>query len=295
MKRNNLVLVFLAFLTMFGCRWNKVGQPIIYPSPLPGPVPMRFLPGIATTDSLDFNASFSPDGRIFYFSKSWRRKYQIWMTKFDGTSWGKAQLAPFSNPAFSNADAFVAADGSVFFMSNMAKDENDTSTDYDIWRVRQDGAGKWSKPEFLSEVNSDSTEYYVSIAQNGNLYFASDRPGGFGSFDIYRCEWQSGKYLPPQNLGSTINGPETEHDPLISKDESLLIFTASGKKDSFGEADLYLSKSTGLGNWSKAKNMGNNINTSTYEYCPNFSPDYKYFFFSSELDIKWVAADFLFK
>jgi hypothetical protein len=39
--------------------------------------------------------------------------------------------------------------------------------------------------------------------------------------------------------------------------------------------------------------MGSNINTKTHEYCPNLSPDGKYFFYSSEYDVKWIASGVL--
>ncbi len=39
--------------------------------------------------------------------------------------------------------------------------------------------------------------------------------------------------------------------------------------------------------------MGGKINTATYEYCPNLSPDGKYFLFSSEMDVKWISAEVL--
>jgi hypothetical protein len=39
--------------------------------------------------------------------------------------------------------------------------------------------------------------------------------------------------------------------------------------------------------------MGISINTKAYEYCPYLSPDGKYFFFSSEYEVKWIGSDVL--
>ena len=45
--------------------------------------------------------------------------------------------------------------------------------------------------------------------------------------------------------------------------------------------DLYISFKKNDGSWTKAKNMGEPINSSASEICPGVSPDGKYFFFTS--------------
>ncbi|HEY0652032.1 MAG TPA: hypothetical protein VGD65_02850, partial [Chryseosolibacter sp.] len=137
-------------------------------------------------------------------------------------------------------------------------------------------------------VNSDSSEYYVSFCANGNLYFGSSRPGGYGQEDIYVSHYVNGAYTNPENLGSKINSPQSEHDPCISPDERLIVFKSENREDGFGEADLYFSTVDDKRSWNAAQNLGAEINTKSYEYCPYFSPDGKYFFFSSQCDIMWI-------
>ncbi|HEY9487170.1 MAG TPA: hypothetical protein VIQ51_02495 [Chryseosolibacter sp.] len=81
-----------------------------------------------------------------------------------------------------------------------------------------------------------------------------------------------------------------EHDPWIAPDESLIIFTSVNRDDSFGEGDLYYAIKTN-GEWTSARNLGNRINTPTYEYCSYITPDGKYFYFSSEYDVKWISTN----
>ena len=66
---------------------------ISYPQPLPDSVAVPFLPGIVSCDSLDFNAAFSPDGKCFYFSRSSKGKWMIYVTKLSGGLWSKPVLA----------------------------------------------------------------------------------------------------------------------------------------------------------------------------------------------------------
>jgi Tol biopolymer transport system component len=266
-----------------------------YPDPKPDSIALTFLPGIVSRpDSLDFNSAFSPDGKFFYFARSERGKYQIYVTAYNDKQWGLPKLASFSEEDYSEADPFFLSDGSLYFISDRPRDEQDSVRDYDIWRIRPLEDGQWSSPENVREVNSDSTEYYVSLAPNKNVYFASNRAGGFGSYDIYVSKFINGKYTTPVNLGPSINSAGMEHDPLILNNECALIFTAVSRTAGYGEADLhYSTRESSNQPWQSALNMGALINTPTYEYCPYLTPDGKFFFFSSQYDVKWTAAEHL--
>ena len=54
--------------------------------------------------------------------------------------------------------------------------------------------------------------------------------------------------------------------------------------------ELWLNKNK---KWMQAVNLGSTFNTKLYEYCPYISPDLKYFFFSSESDVKWIDYHYL--
>jgi Tol biopolymer transport system component len=56
---------------------------------------------------------------------------------------------------------------------------------------------------------------------------------------------------------------------------------AAGRPDSHaGSNDLYISYRKD-GSWTKAQNLGDDINSNRDEYSPKVSPDGKYFFFAS--------------
>lgn len=285
-------LICLVVLTCCTTR-NADSSRLRYPDPKPDSIALPFLPGIVSRpDSLDFNSAFSPDGKYFYFARSERGKYQIYVTAYNDKQWEPPKLASFSEEDYSEADPFFLSDGSLYFISDRPRDEQDSVRDFDIWRIRPLEDGQWSSPENIREVNSDSTEYYVSLAPNKNVYFASNRAGGYGSFDIYVSKFINGKYTTPENLGPSINSAEMEHDPLILNNECALIFTAVSRTGGYGEADLhYSTRESSDQPWSSGLNMGALINTPTYEYCPYLTPDGKYFFFSSEYDVKWTAVE----
>lgn len=268
---------------------------IPYPTPTPGARPETFLPSIVSRPgSLEFNAAFSPDGRSFYFAQSANRQWDIHVSRHDGRAWSAPARATFSDLKYSEADPVFAPDGKLYFISNRPKSGADQPSDFDIWYVEPQPDGSWSAPKNATELNSDRDEYYISFSKAGDAYFGSDRPGGFGDMDLYVSRRRDGHYLPPENLGPGINTKESEHDAcLISADEDLLVFKSENRPDGFGEADLYVSRRGADGRWQTAVNLGAPINTPAYEYCSYLTPDGRYFFFSSELDIKWMSADAL--
>ncbi|MBI3518435.1 MAG: PD40 domain-containing protein [Bacteroidetes bacterium] len=83
------------------------------------------------------------------------------------------------------------------------------------------------------------------------------------------------------NLGDSINSPYPDYSPVVSADESMLIFTSrrpgstGGNKtddDQFLE-DIYVSYKRYDGTWSSAKSIGANINTAGSEANIGLSPD----------------------
>jgi len=281
-------IYILLLLLAAGCT-SKKEETISYPAPLPDSAVLTFLPGVVSSDSLDFNSAFSPDGKIYYFCRAQKGKWDIYQVTLDPEAKYTVTMAPFSEAEYSQADPFILPDGTIYYISNRPKNERDTVRDYDIWKIYPNTDGTWSAPENIEGVNSDSTEYYVSLAANGNLYFASTRKGGYGGLDLYVSKLVNGKYTSPENLGPSINTATDEHDPLITPDEQSIIFTSYNRPGGYGEADLYYTRRDNH-QWLTAKNMGKQFNTPTYEYCPNFSPDGKYFFYSSEYNVKWIDS-----
>lgn len=256
---------------------------------------MAFLPGkVSLPGSLEFNAAFSPDGRSFYFAKSVDRQWDIYVSRHENGEWSTPARATFSEDKYSEADPAFAPDGKLYFISNRPRKNGDSRTDFDLWFVEALADGGWSAPRNATELNSERDEYYISFSKAGDAYFGSDRPGGFGDMDIYVSRRTDGHFLPPENLGPGINTTASEHDAcLISTDEDLLVFKSENRPDGLGEADLYVSRRATDGKWLPAFNLGAPINTPAYEYCSYLTPDGRYFFYSSELDIKWMNADVL--
>lgn len=289
MHYNRTFAATCLFITLCftNCKENNLTVSIPYPSPAPDTLPLVFLPSIVSTDTLDFNSTFSVDGKTFFFSRSHNRKYVIFETTYKNNKWQEPVISPLFDTLYSNTDPFMAPDSALYFISNRPKDKNDTTADYDIYRLVKQPNG-YGAPQYLNGVNSDSTEYYVSVSRPGNVYFSSYRNG---NLDLFMSRKTNAGYEKPVNLGPIINTTYDEHDPLIAPDESFLVFP-SDRPGGLGEADLYISHQVN-GQWQQPVAMGHGINTKRYEYCPYLTPDGKYFFFSSEFNVKWVKSEVL--
>jgi hypothetical protein len=138
----------------------------------------------------------------------------------------------------------------------------------------------WSDPVHLGPVvNSSSQDFCPKLSPDGlSLYFCSDRPDGFGGFDIWvaRRDCESCPWEPPVPLGPNINSTGDELSPAFSPSGHLLFF-ASDRPDAggFGDTDIWVSfrkdRHDDFG-WSRPINLGRHVNTDQHEIGPAFLP-----------------------
>ena len=81
------------------------------------------------------------------------------------------------------------------------------------------------------EINSEYREFDPFVAPDESfIIFASTRPDGFGSGDLYiSFKNDDGTWTQARNIGEPINTPGPEFCPMLSYDTKYLFFT-SGKR-----------------------------------------------------------------
>lgn len=142
--------------------------------------------------------------------------------------------------------------------------------------------GEWQQAEPISGINTKDNEGAHVISADGKmiLYTACNRPTGVGGCDIYQTTYGDGKWSEPSNLGPRTNSPNWESQPSISADKSIILF-ASNRTGGIGGNDLYMIKRMENGKWSRAINLGENINTSGDDESPYLHADGKSLYFRS--------------
>jgi len=110
---------------------------------------------------------------------------------------------------------------------------------WDLWQARL-VEGRWQDPQPLG-LNSARDERDPAYSPDGRwLYFASDRSGGRGGFDLYRAAVAAdGSVGTPEPLAA-LNTRDDERSPALRPDGLMLLFARDGKQGR-GGFDLYRS------------------------------------------------------
>lgn len=107
-----------------------------------------------------------------------------------------------------------------------------------------------------------STGWPYFAPDGRSIYFASDRPGGFGGFDIYVSYRVGNSWSTPENLGAVVNTAGNEITPFADSDN--LYFSSDGHKG-FGGYDVFRADRSGS-RWSSVAHLGSGINSPRDDY-----------------------------
>lgn len=126
-------------------------------------------------------------------------------------------------------------------------------------KIYREKNGEWSEEVFPYNNKTYSVGHGV-LDQQGNLYFASDKPGGFGGVDIYKSTYTNGSWSEPVNLGSKVNTWRDEVFPFVSNNGTLY-FSSNGLPGN-GGLDVFYQEN----DKSNPKHIGNPINTNADDF-----------------------------
>jgi outer membrane protein OmpA-like peptidoglycan-associated protein len=196
----------------------------------------------------------APSGRNPY------RNRLFYATRSNGTlqqlepAWPEAAATAINQGA-----ASISPDGQTLYFTQWTKENGKTQAA--IWYARKSASG-WEAPRILPVVNVtgyQSKQPFVN-ASGTYLYFASDRPGGQGKFDIWFAPLQAdGTTGQPVNAGSVINTADDEQAPFYHEQSGTLVFSSDGRTG-MGGFDLFASEGI-IGAWQTPENMGYPVNS----------------------------------
>lgn len=244
---------------------------------------VQFDPKVITgvsTERDEYLAYISPDDKSCYFVRrlpvknmdqvftSDKEKDVFMMSsrnKTGGFSSGLPMSYPFNTTDDSQGGCSISIDNKHLYFSIMRQEAN-PQPNCDLY-VSDNANGEWGEIRKLSPAVNDG-KYWDSqptIAADGiTLYFASDRPGGYGGIDLYftKKDLKTGTWSIPQNLGPKINTKGDEKTPFIHSDSETLYFSSTGHFG-FGGYDIFYVRKDEKGEWMEPENIGSPINGTT--------------------------------
>jgi Tol biopolymer transport system component len=240
--------------------------------------------GVVSTDGGEAFPSSTPGGNRLYFATHQRgwTGFHIVVSHLVEGKWTAPSSATF-NSSYNDRAPFVSPDGSMLFFSSdrpLPDAVSNRAGSFNVWFVTRSSSGDWSDPRPVTGVNSRADDFHAAVSAGGTLYFSSNRPGGYGQYDLYRAEPEGDGYAAPVNLGPTINTAGEETDVYVSPDESYLIVVATERAGGFGGDDLWLSVRRN-GAWEDLVNLGEPVNSSSYEYGPFVSTNGRFLYFTT--------------
>lgn len=245
----------------------------------------------------------SNDGKLYITSgRNDNRKTYGWneqpfldiyrLSKNSDGSYQEAELMNDKiNTKFHEGLVSFSPDGQTMYFSRESYFEKDyvkdsiSSTRYgQLYLFKATKLGNdWDTVESLAINSENYSVKNPSVSADGKtLYFASNMPGGFGKFDIYKAPINSdGTLGEPQNLGQKVNTEGQEMFPYISSTNALY-FSSNGHLG-LGGMDVFYTKEID-GRIAPIRNVGIPINSNGDDFAFTIDEEAEEGFVSSNRD-----------
>jgi peptidoglycan-associated lipoprotein len=211
--------------------------------------PVR-LPPAVNTPAHEGSATFNSKRNMMYFTRCPHEKKKafgcdIWMTKKVGNDYSAPEMLNLRPQQDKNDTSIVTIghptlskdDGMLVFSSNMKGGQGGK----DLWKVML-GAGGLPTGQIANlgkDINTPKDEMFPFLRDNGNLYFASNAPGGMGGMDIYMAEKTGdGTWGHMENLKYPVNSSGDDFSIIFDGVEERGYFT-SDRPGGKGEDDIW--------------------------------------------------------
>ncbi len=130
-----------------------------------------------------------------------------------------------------------------------------------LYLAEVDENGDWDKVTSFPFNSANYSSGFPHLNSDGtSLYFASNKPGGFGGYDLYVSHYDGDDWTEPENLGPEINTPGNEVSPFMAED---VLFFASDYHPGMGGLDIFY---TSLDNPVNIINAGRGINSARDDF-----------------------------
>lgn len=240
------------------------------------------------TSAADFGPAFWGTDRVVYSSA--RTDIQRGAGDFSGKIGNQLFLATIGSRGYLESPVFLkgnsaqevnegplalAPDGrTIAFTKNNFVDGTrqvpGSGMELSIYLAQINPNGSWGDIRPFPFNGTGFSTGYPCFSPDGNrLFFASDRPGGSGGYDIYVSNKIGNSWSPPENLGPIINSSGDEITPFF---DGTSLFFASNWHPGLGGMDVFRAELDEGGRWTRIFHLGAQINSPRDDYGFSFDP-----------------------
>ena len=208
------------------------------------------LEGDVNTKYHEGTAAISPDGMRMYFDRNdyyegdldkddnGVNQINLYSAEKVGGIWTNVQSAPFNSDAFSTGHPALSPNGKTLYFSS---DQPGGKGGADLYMVSINDDGSFGTPVALrGPINTEGTEAFPFIAQDGTLYFSSDAHMGLGGLDVFMATANgSNSFGRVENVGPGVNSSSDDFAISINLDEETG-FVSSNREGGKGSDDIYI-------------------------------------------------------
>ncbi len=201
-----------------------------------------FLLDAVNSEYEEKNPALSYDGKLLYFSSNrpgGKGGFDILCSVHNGKKWSKPfHLGGAVNSKYDDENPSISALKDYFFFSSNRPHGPNNSKDFNIYRAARiqeknqldpSGPPAFKDITYLEELNTSYNEGKLVLTPRGSLaYFASDRPGGEGGYDLYQSHFFRDHFTEPVNFGLPVNSEYDEISPTLTM-EGFKIYVTSNR------------------------------------------------------------------
>lgn len=250
---------------------------------------------LSKPESLEFensevsNIMVSQDGqKIFYSAYSENKDVVFSSRKQADGKWSKPPVVELSL-SLNNDYNYLEFYGDTFILKGGVEySKNTTETGFEFLE-NKNGSYQSLKPLKIAAYNNYDKTADLTITNDGKtLIMGIETDFTLGGTDLYFANRkEDGTYGLLQNMGKVINSAADEGMPQLLSDTKTLLFGSIGFS-SYGNYDIYVSYrlDDSWKKWSEPVNLGNKINSDSFEGSPFYDETTEMLYFTRILEGK---------
>jgi hypothetical protein len=208
---------------------NKTEITDLYQALLTAPGKARSVQPLAGVNTKYYEGPFCfnlKEDTLYYTGNDKRsNKLKIFMCTRDGDKWTKGELLPFCNDTFSYCHPTISFTGKELYFSSDRTQGNNMDIFVSVLKN-----GVWQEPVNIGpRINTVANEVFPFAGAPGQLFFASNRPGGMGGLDLYNAR-----------LSDTSAAARILYPPLNSAGDDFGIWTDTSGAEGYFSTNRYV-------------------------------------------------------